>query len=60
MSIPASISRAAGPSAGFSMKMRLSDRGTPRESPQSDYWEGCNTVAYPFWAVLQALRGIMY
>ena len=42
------------------MKMRLSDRGAPRESPQSDYLEGCNTVAYPFWAVLQALRGIMY
>ena len=34
-------------------------RGTPRESPHSDYSEGNNTVTYPFCAVLQAFSDIM-
>ena len=61
VSITTAITRAAGPSAGFPAKTQrfrgrcdFQSRGAPRESPESDYSEGSNVVAYPFYAVLQA------
>ena len=53
---PAQVSLENG---GFSLEMRLQRKCTSRESPESDYFEGNNTTAYPFCAVLQAFSGII-
>ena len=45
--------------ADFRWRCDFQRKCTSRESPESDYFGGSNTTAYPFCAVLQAFSGIV-